>query len=129
MTVCLFAGRHELPVNEGPIVSDFDFTEFKSVQTALWLGCLIHLKKGGNVRLFVTGLTPALTEFISECNDVHSDQLRQLVLVHNSLSYGIGSQMGSLILLHRDASTGNFVEQTIIKGWSPQGWDDSFDDL
>jgi len=55
----LFSGRHELLANEGLIFSGFDFNSFKVIKTDLYDE---QLNNGGY--LLVTGLTPALIEFL-----------------------------------------------------------------
>ncbi len=108
MIVSLFEGRHELPTNEGAICSDFDFSTFKAVRTELWEKCIDRLYKD-TVKLIVTGLTPALCEFLVEA-------------VNNNSSFHTGYQIGeykdcptgSLILLHYDSVTKDYWEQVIF---------------
>jgi hypothetical protein len=76
----LFSGRHDLPENLGPIVSEFDFGTFKCVPTPLWDDALETLQRGDYVTLYVTGLTPALTEFMFAAAAVNG--LRGLLLFH-----------------------------------------------
>lgn len=59
-TYCLFTGRHELPVNEGPIFESWDFQNNLGKPTKNYFKLL---EQGGE--LLVTGLTPALTDFLS----------------------------------------------------------------
>ena len=90
----LFTGRHPLPENKGAICSDFDFDRFRAVRSSLWSEALHKLKDGQEVRLIVTGLTPALTEFLSEAFKENAS--------------------GKLILLHYNSSTQQYVEQEVL---------------
>jgi hypothetical protein len=82
LVFCLFEGRHKLPENQGAIYSDFDFQKMKAKSK---LATLTHghpdskqswltvedeivnaFKKGEcDLTVYVTGLTPALTQLIS----------------------------------------------------------------
>ena len=103
-TYCLFEGRHELPKNEGAICTSFDFATKKVVKSSLWLEAVNEF----HCKIIVTGLTPALTEFISDwCNqwtynrgDVYAQQ--------DALGFA------KLILLHFDSQSGEYWEQQII---------------
>jgi hypothetical protein len=66
MVYSLFSGRHELPPHQGALCLDFNFSQFCANRTELWNQALDHLASGNPVGLYVTGLTPALTEFLSE---------------------------------------------------------------
>jgi hypothetical protein len=66
-TYCLFQGRHELPENNGAICSDFDFKSFEVVKSPLWDEALSEISEGKEVSILVTGLTPALVQFLNEC--------------------------------------------------------------
>ena len=63
----LFAARHEMPENSGPLFEYYDFNRFSGEKNAgCWFGALEEITKtGGCVLLYVTGLTPALTEFLA----------------------------------------------------------------
>ena len=73
----LFQGRHELPANLGAIRTDFNFTTKKVVKSEHWVSALTELYNGEIVYLIVTGLTPALTEFLSVI-----DKNARLILLH-----------------------------------------------
>ena len=62
MRYSLFDGRHELPENVGAICSGFNFSTFTVEKTELWDKALYD----NDCEIIVTGLTPALTQFISE---------------------------------------------------------------
>lgn len=78
-TYCLFSGRHELPPNVGPIYESWDFDTLKGVKTPHYEELM---KEGGD--LIVTGLTPALTAFLSEFVKKYSDKKvkKSLYLLH-----------------------------------------------
>jgi hypothetical protein len=97
-TYCLFAGRHELPANEGQICESFDFTTKKVVKTKLWLKAVQNFCDGEDVSILVTGLTPALTEFISHLLNLPPEDFKK----------------GSLVLLHYDSSNSTYWEQRVI---------------
>ena len=100
---CLFEGRHDLPENEGAIVASFDFDTHRCVRTPLWDKALTCLRNGDIVKLIVTGLTPALIEFISN------------VFQFGEVNFGrSGKQyINNLILLHYDSNTKEYWSQTI----------------
>lgn len=75
---CLFSGRHELPENEGPLFLDFDFQKFQPLASEKYFEALEELEKGNSVAVFVTGLTPALTHFLSEVRELRG----RVVLLH-----------------------------------------------
>lgn len=60
MIYSLFEGRHDLPQNLGAICTSFDFTTKEVVKSQFWDEAV----KTPKLTLIVTGLTPALTEFI-----------------------------------------------------------------
>jgi len=83
LTFCLFENRHELPKNQGAIYSDFDFNTMKAKSKLMtpihghldWKQSgmtvedflSISFKKGDcDLSVYVTGLTPALTQLISK---------------------------------------------------------------
>ena len=88
---CLFLGRHELPQNEGPIYSSWDFEKNTGVRTPLFNELV---RNGG--QLLVTGLTPALTEFLISFN------------LYWSSTFLLPPK---LILLHYDSKTCEYWEQ------------------
>ena len=104
-TFCLFEGRHELPTNEGAICTSFDFATKKVVKSDLWQEAIKEI----DCKIIVTGLTPALTEFISEWS--------------NNWTYNRGDMFAqqdfyggfaNLVLLHFDSQSGEYWEQKII---------------
>ena len=111
MTVCLF-DRHELPENLGPICSDFSFNIFRSVRNELWKRCIEFLSHG-TVKLIVTGLTPALCEFLAEAcaNDAQGHSMYQSSF---DTGYECEEPTGSLILLHYDSVKKDYWEQVIF---------------
>lgn len=90
-TYCLFAGRHDLPANRGPIIFNEGFDHKKHCvrdKTPLWEELL---NEGG--KLIVTGHTPSLVEFLIEwtsniawlLKDVHENDHKptpKLTLLH-----------------------------------------------
>lgn len=94
IVVCLFDGRHDMPENQGALVKEFDFGGFRVQKTDLWLEALSQFRKGATVKVYVTGLTFCITEFISDC-------IKEL-------------SHGGLVLLHFNKDSGNYVEQKII---------------
>lgn len=87
-TFSLFSGRHELPENLGPICESFDFVNKQANKSDLYNEAVTY---NGTVKLYVTGLTPALTEFLA-----------QRMKGNNST-----------ILLHFDNSTNTYWEQSL----------------
>lgn len=88
----LFEGRHKLPDNEGALCSGFDFETFQAIPTDCWGRALQTLSEGNDVKIYVTGLTPALTQFLS-----HVQRYMW--------------KAGDVILLHFNSQTGEYVEQ------------------
>ncbi len=99
----LFSGRHELPENLGPICTDFNFDSFKAVRSPLWEKCIDDILDGNKVKIIVTGLTPALTEYLT-C-------VMNLQKTHFILGIPL---KGQLSLLHFNASTKEYVEQVYL---------------
>jgi hypothetical protein len=94
-TYCLFEGRHELPENEGALFLEFDFETFRGIKTNNYFEALKEIARGQQVTVLVTGLTPALTEFISDAIHVNVNQ-------------------GSLILLHYNSEKKKYQPQRVI---------------
>jgi hypothetical protein len=90
-TYCLFEGRHEVPTNEGAIYEAFDFTAKAGIATQHWTDAIQHLANGGIVHLYVTGLTPALTEFLSYVKE-NFIAVDLVLLHHDRESNGYWSQ-------------------------------------
>ena len=63
---CLFKGRHPLPKNKGELFQSFDFNTFKGVPTSYYAMALNSLSQHKTVNILVTGMTPALTQFLSD---------------------------------------------------------------
>ena len=78
---CLFEGRHNLPFNEGPLYSSFDFTTYRAEPTPNLNRVVNLLNDHQKVRVYVTGLTPALTQFLSEVR-WHINATGDLTLMH-----------------------------------------------
>ena len=101
---CLFEGRHELPTNEGALCSGFNFNTLKSDKTPLWKEALQELEGGNNIGIYVTGLTPALTEFLH-----HADHcMWEAGLYDNNAPL----RKCCIMLYHYNSQTGEYVEQT-----------------
>jgi hypothetical protein len=103
-TFCLFEGRHELPTNEGAICTSFDFTTKKVVKSSLWLKAVNEF----NCKLLVTGLTPALTEFISDWSNQWTYNRGDAYAQQDVLGFA------KLTLLHFDNESGEYWEQRVI---------------
>jgi len=48
------------------IAIDYDFDNLKTNRTAYWSKAYRELSKGQNIKLYITGLTPVLLEFLGE---------------------------------------------------------------
>jgi len=96
-TYCLFAGRHELPENSGAICEKFNFETFQVEKSPLWKEAAICQ----NCEIIVTGLTAALTQFISEWVNVN-------------IRDNYASREKSLALLHYNAETREYITQDIF---------------
>jgi|AntRauTorckE5430_2_1112549.scaffolds.fasta_scaffold29479_2 hypothetical protein len=86
---CLFAGRHPLPGNPPALFSEFDFETFLPTETEDYTDFMGLLATGHEVRVYVTGLTPALSH----------------------LMFDVAGHLGELTLLHFDRDSGGYVEQ------------------
>jgi len=107
-TYVLFAAQHEVPQNDGALCSDFDFVNFSVVKTENWEAALKFLHKSDSeVKIIVTGLTPALTEFITAA--VKKCNYGEVV----DTNYCDVYQLGRLVLLHWDKSNNDYREQVI----------------
>jgi hypothetical protein len=96
-TFCLFDGRHPLPTNLGAIYTTFDFDTFSGIKTPCYFDAIDSIKSGMDVSIIVTGLTPALTGFISDAIDAAKG--------NNYLS--------TVTLLHYNNVTADYVPQII----------------
>lgn len=105
---CLFEGRHELPSNKGAICSSFDFTTFKVERSSLWEEAVAS----DDVTIIVTGLTPALTEFIRAWvnNHVTHDYSAHV----GGCWYGWGVIQGRLSLMHYNNESKDYVVQRMF---------------
>lgn len=104
-TYSLFSGRHELPENQGAICQAFDFDSKTVIKTELWDKAL----QDQSCRLYVTGLTPALTQFIAEYKERNTMAYSGI-----SAGYPMGICMcPSITLLHYDNATGAYWEQKV----------------
>jgi hypothetical protein len=95
-TYCLF-NRHELPANLGAICEGFDFQTFEVKKSPFWKDAVL----AENCEIIVTGLTPALTQFISAWVNVH-------------IRDNYESSEKSLTLLHYNAETKAYVSQQMF---------------
>jgi hypothetical protein len=100
----LFTGRHDLPDNSGAICESFDFTTNKAIKTPLWN----ELKENGG-KLIVTGLTPALTEFLSDYTSFNYVPVDDVY--HNARDFDADYNHAGLILLHYDKNSNSYWEQ------------------
>ena len=100
-TYTLFEGRHELPSNEGAIFSSFDFDTKKGVETPLYWEAMSASIKGG-IKLIVTGLTPALTQFLRSV---------KLSAVNSHDCNEEDDTSANVTLLHYDRETNSYWEQ------------------
>ena len=89
---CLFEGRHNLPPNEGPLYNSFDFNTYRAVPTHNFQRVISLLTNHQQVRVYVTGLTPALTQFLSEVREY----------IHAT---------GDLSLMHYDKELNSYCQQ------------------
>lgn len=105
-TFCLF-NRHELPENLGAICNDFNFETFAAEKSPLWE----QAANTENCEIIVTGLTPALTEFISEW-------AKRNIYV-GQIEYGGETlphiENNKLVLLHYNNKTNSYVRQAIFQ--------------
>jgi hypothetical protein len=104
-TFCLFEGRHELPTNEGAICTSFDFITKKVVKSELWK----IARNEPHCKIIVTGLTPALTEFISDWCSEWTFNRGDLYMNCDMLT-----GFADLTLLHFDSQSGEYWEQRVI---------------
>lgn len=93
LTVSLFSGRHELPENEGPIFGETN-NPLVAPKTKMYDHCLKVIANGGVVRLYVTGATPALSRFLSDCSFLRAERAK-----------------GALVLYHYDRDTNGYIPQ------------------
>lgn len=97
----MFEGRHALPDNEGALFSSFDFILGKAERTSLYNDVLDCIYKGERVGVYVTGLTPALTQFISDAYYAH--------MMH----WNDVGMNGIITLYHYDSVSGTYWEQNV----------------
>ena len=61
-TFCLFADRHDLPSNDGALYSGYDWTLRQAIENpGVVKRAISRINEGLDIKLYVTGLTPALT--------------------------------------------------------------------
>ncbi len=90
---CLFEGRHNLPPNEGPLYKSFDFGTYRAEPTPNVERVITLLTHHQKVRVYVTGFTPALTQFLSEVRPY------------------VNLQKGGLTLMHYDKELNSYFQQ------------------
>lgn len=101
----LFEGRHQLPENEGAICQSFDFVSKSVVKTELWDKAIDDKE----CMLLVTGLTPALTQFISEYKSRNT-----YAIIGRSPEYPDGlTDCPVITLLHFDSATNTYWQQDV----------------
>lgn len=96
-TWCLFEGHHQLPQNRGPLFGASE-NPLSPERAEGFMQALATFASGEVVRLYVTGATFALTEFVGTCFQ----------------ALGAGAQ-GSLVLLHFNRDTGGYRPQCVIR--------------
>lgn len=103
-TFALFLDRHELPENLGAICEGFDFETFQVKKSPLWQKAVLC----EDCEIYTTGLTPALTQFISEWvkQNLHIGQSE-----YSGETY---VQENRLCLLHYNSKTKEYVRQVIF---------------
>jgi len=100
---CLFDERHNLPPNLGALYTGYNWKKHRATPNpSAYNTARLRLLNGETIKLYITGLTPALCEFISIVIDL---RLRCCKCQRKT---------GGLILLHYDRETGTYFEQTII---------------
>jgi hypothetical protein len=113
MKVALF-DRHSLPENDGAICTGFDFESFSAVKSPLWDTCIDYLTEFENnydhreLEVIVTGLTPALTQFLAE--------LTQKFMEKTYEGVWLAGYSRKLKLLHFNAVTSQYVTQEFFLG-------------
>lgn len=90
---CLFEGRHDLPNNKGALFTGFNFLTFEPEKSENFETAVSEYSRGHDLTVIVTGLTPALTWFLS-------------YLIRET-----DSDRGELILLHFDRDTQEYIGQ------------------
>ena len=104
MVVSLFDSRHPLPPNQGAICSGFDFINQKAIRTELWQQAVDHVNNGSVLYLYVTGLTPALTEFTREV----------LLADPKNAAYMLDYNFTKVVLLHYDKASDSYWHQLFL---------------
>lgn len=122
--VCLFEGRHTLPGNQGPLFSGVDFKKMEGIKTPLYDRVLSLLRDpyGENeVRIYVTGFTPALVQLLAEYAQEGQNCWLNAYDAGNvqdeleNVPYAKGTFSNKLILLHYNNETGDYVERRFPK--------------
>ena len=108
-TYTLFNGRHEMPANEGAICESFDFVSKTVVKTPLWDKAIYSDEE---VTLYVTGLTPALTQFISEWVKHNAKVACDSVVNGRWVGESVIFE-AKLTLMHYDSASGQYWPQVI----------------
>ena len=113
-TYALFDGRpgHDLPPHEGALCLEFDFTTKKVVrsekwQEALWAGC--EAQAPVEIRVIVTGLTPAMTEFVAAFVGCYT-----FPIWDGYMKPECDQQPVSLVLMHWDRDSGTYWDQQVF---------------
>lgn len=107
-TFCLFEGRHELPTNQGAICTGFNFATFTAEKSPLWEEAL----RSEDCEIYVTGLTPALTQFVAEWAKANINTIED--------SYGgeaystVDFVSNRLVLLHFNSEKKEYVRQVVF---------------
>ena len=98
---CMFEDRHILPKNRGAIYKKYTWSTKRLVKTHQWEESLYNVKMGNTIRLYVTGLTPVLVEFIKEYIKIKIQNIKD------------DQPYGDLILLHHNKLTKKYEEQYV----------------
>jgi hypothetical protein len=113
-TYALFEGRpgHNLPANDGALCLDFDFATKKVVKSKKWQEALTLAKNSEvpvEVRVIITGLTPATTEFLAAFVDCYTFKSWDWYMKPE-----YDQKPVSLILMHWDKYTNTYWEQQVF---------------
>ena len=100
-TYCLFSDRHDLPLNEGSICLSFNFSTLTVIKNDSNWNALLN--EGG--KLMVTGLTPALIEFLIAWKNKWYFHTCDLYAEYQ------GQDCPKLLLLHYNNVTKEYWEQ------------------
>lgn len=115
-TFALYAGRHELPINRGAIFEGINPEKAEGVfgvGEKVWNEFKDTINKGVDVKLYVTGYTPALIQITdwygsSLLQDTWAQCISDQESGHPIAPY---KSLGNLYLLHYNRDNGNYIEK------------------